>query len=98
MVKEGTFREDLYYRLNVIPIELPTLRDRRDDIPILVKHFLDKYAEEGYFLAEVTHQIVPVEGGQPKRLTWHGAEDLVPLRQRRRPLRVRTCRRSPAAG
>ena len=46
MIADGTFREDLYYRLNVIPIELPPLRDRRDDIPILVKHFLDKFAPE----------------------------------------------------
>jgi DNA-binding NtrC family response regulator len=46
MIKEEVFREDLYYRLNIVPIYLPTLKERQEDIPLLAVHFLKKYAEE----------------------------------------------------
>jgi DNA-binding NtrC family response regulator len=48
MMQAGTFREDLFYRLNVIMVEIPPLRDRKEDIPLLVNHFLDKYGEESH--------------------------------------------------
>jgi Nif-specific regulatory protein len=46
MVREGGFRQDLFYRLHVYPVRMPALRERREDIPLLARHFLDRYARE----------------------------------------------------
>lgn len=46
MVNQGTFREDLYYRLNVIPIKVPSLKERKDDIPVLIKYFVKKFNQK----------------------------------------------------
>jgi DNA-binding NtrC family response regulator len=69
MVKAGQFREDLYYRLNVFPIMVPPLRDRRDDIPALADHFITRLAaEEGRKVRGITAQAVRMLQGY----TWPG--------------------------
>lgn len=54
LVKEGQFREDLYYRLDVVKIDLPPLRDRTEDIPLLAAHFAHKYSRNGNVPAQIT--------------------------------------------
>lgn len=61
LVEKGTFREDLYYRLNVIPINLPPLRDREDDILLLMNHFAEKYAKEiNKQIPEITDAVIKI--------------------------------------
>ena len=69
MVKQGQFREDLYYRLNVYPVMVPALRDRKDDIPALVAHFITKLsAEEG----RKVHGITPEALALLQAYAWPG--------------------------
>jgi len=69
-VKQGTFREDLYYRLAVVPIELPPLRDRREDILALAQHFIRKYNEENG--RQVSEHLAPEVLALLEAYSWPG--------------------------
>jgi DNA-binding NtrC family response regulator len=69
-VRQGAFREDLYYRLAVVPIELPPLRDRREDVLALAQHFIRKYNEENG--RHVSEQLVPDVLALLEQYTWPG--------------------------
>jgi DNA-binding NtrC family response regulator len=65
LVEDGIFREDLYYRLNVVNITIPPLRERKEDIPMLVNHFIKKYC------TSMSRDIVPVNDAALKRIEEH---------------------------
>jgi DNA-binding NtrC family response regulator len=68
-VSEGSFREDLYYRLNVFPLRIPELRNRGEDIPALVDHFIHKYSLE---MNKPTKDVTPEAMEMLKRYSWKG--------------------------
>jgi DNA-binding NtrC family response regulator len=68
-VRQGKFRDDLYYRLNVITINLPPLRQRREDIPLLVEHFLKKFSAEN---DKIVRQVAPEAMRALLDYTWPG--------------------------
>jgi transcriptional regulator with PAS, ATPase and Fis domain len=68
LVSEGLFREDLYYRLNVVPISLPPLRERNEDIPPLIQHFTEKYNRKYNSYKKFSEQLI----NQMVSMPWKG--------------------------
>jgi two-component system response regulator AtoC len=106
MVAEGKFQEDLYYRLNVIPIVLPPLRERPDDIPVLIDHFVEKHRQRtGKRIDRVEPDVVDALKGYnwPGNVPWcwppapssprHRSRSSAPRRRRPRDFPRRACTR-----
>jgi len=68
-VREGKFRDDLFYRLNVLPMKIPPLRDRKEDVPLLVDHFINKYSRE---LGKPIEGIIPEALNSLLNYSWNG--------------------------
>jgi transcriptional regulator with PAS, ATPase and Fis domain len=68
-VRDGVMREDLFYRLNVLPIHLPPLRERREDIPLLIAHFLQKFSKD---LGKDVRGVTPEALAVLERYHWPG--------------------------
>ncbi len=69
LTREGLFREDLYYRLNVFPIVIPSLRERREDVPALARHFIERFAAEEH---KPVAGLTPEAGELLERFNWPG--------------------------
>ena len=103
MVADGRFQEDLYYRLNVIPIHMPPLRERREDIPALVEHFIAKHAQRaGKRIDGVAPGVLEMLqrrrlAGQRARAREHGRARRRALAGRRRSASTRCASSAPAS-